>query len=50
MLGSLTANNIMYVFAFGAVMAITLRYSRSLWAPIITHSLNDCLSYVIFHI
>ena len=50
MLGSPTANNIMYVFAFGVVMAIILRYSRSLWAPIITHSLNDCLSYVIFHI
>jgi len=50
MLGSLTAHNVMYVFAFGAVMAIVLRYTRSLWAPIITHSLNDCLSFVIFHI
>ena len=50
MLGSLTADNVMYVFAFGAVMAIVLRYTRSLWAPIITHSLNDCLSFVIFHI
>lgn len=50
MLGSLTAHNVMYVFAFGVVMSIILRYSRSLWAPIITHSLNDCLSYVIFHI
>jgi len=50
MLGSLTAHNLMRVFAFGAVMAIVLRYSRSLWAPIITHSLNDWLSFVIFHI
>ena len=50
MLGSLTAHNVLYVFAFGVVMAIILRYSRSLWAPIITHSLNDCLSFVIFHI
>ena len=50
MLGSLTAHNVMYVFAFGAVMAIVLRYTRSLWAPIITHSLNDCLSFVILHI
>jgi CAAX protease family protein len=50
MLGSLTASNIIYIFVFGAVMAIILKYSKSLWAPIITHSLNDCLSYVIFHI
>jgi uncharacterized protein len=50
MFGSLTAYNIIYIFAFGAVMAIILRYSKSLWAPIISHSLNDCLSNVIFHI
>ena len=50
MLGSLTAYKVFYIFAFGAVMAIIFRYSKSLWAPIITHSLNDCLSNVIFHI
>ena len=50
MLGSLTAYNIVYIFSFGAVMAIILRYSKSLWAPVIFHSLNDCLSNVIFHI
>jgi membrane protease YdiL (CAAX protease family) len=50
LLGSLTAHNIIYTFAFGSVMAIILRYSQSLWAPIISHSLNDCLSNVIFHI
>lgn len=50
MLGSLTADNIVYIFVFGALMAILLRYSKSLWAPIISHSLNDCLSNVIFHI
>jgi len=50
MLGSLTAYNIIFIFAFGAVMAIILRYSQSLWAPIISHSLNDGLSHVIFHI
>jgi CAAX protease family protein len=50
MLGSLTAYRIIYIFAFGSVMAIILRYSKSLWAPIISHSLNDCLSTVIFHI
>ena len=26
------------------------RYSQSLWAPIIAHSLNDGLSNVLFHI
>ena len=50
MLGSLTAYKVFYIFVFGAVMAIIFRYSKSLWAPIITHSLNDCLSNVIFHI
>jgi hypothetical protein len=50
MLGSLTAYNAVYIFVFGAIMAILFRYSRSLWAPIVSHSLNDCLSHVIFHI
>jgi uncharacterized protein len=50
MLGSLTAWNVVYIFIFGAVMAIILRYSKSLWAPIVTHSLNDGLSNVLFHI
>ena len=50
LLGSLTAYNIIYIFAFGSVMAIILRYSKSLWAPIISHSLNDGLSHVMFHI
>lgn len=48
--GSLRAHNVIYICAFGAVMAIIFRYAKSLWAPIITHSLNDCLSNVIFHI
>ena len=50
MLGSLTASKVFYIFVFGAVMAIMFRYSQSLWAPIITHSLNDGLSNVMFHI
>jgi membrane protease YdiL (CAAX protease family) len=50
MLGVLTASKVVYIFAFGSAMAIILRYSKSLWAPIVTHSLNDCLSHVIFHI
>jgi membrane protease YdiL (CAAX protease family) len=31
-------------------MAIILRYSQSLWAPTLAHSLNDGLSNVLFHI
>jgi membrane protease YdiL (CAAX protease family) len=50
MLGTLTAASVAYIFAFGVIMAIILRYSRSLWAPIVAHSLNDGLSNVIFHI
>jgi len=48
-LGSLKAYNIAFIFVFGGAMAIMLKYSKSLWAPIISHSLNDCLSFVIFH-
>ena len=50
MFGSLTAYNIIFIFFFGAAMAILVRYSRSLWAPIVFHSLNDGISHVIFHI
>jgi membrane protease YdiL (CAAX protease family) len=50
MLGLLTADRILFIFAFGVVMAAILRYSQSLWACIISHSLNDGLSFVIFHI
>ena len=50
MLGSLTASRVAYIFAFGVIMAIIFKYSRSLWAPIIAHSLNDGLSSVVFHI
>jgi membrane protease YdiL (CAAX protease family) len=50
MLGSLTVYNIGYIFGFGAIMALILRFTRSLWAPIVFHSLNDGLSHVLFHI
>ncbi len=50
MLGSLTVSRTVYIFAFGSVMAIILRYSQSLWAPIVAHSLNDGFSNVLFHI
>ena len=36
------------VFIIGAVLAIAFRYSGSLWAPILAHSANDFLSFVLF--
>ena len=47
-LHTLNAGAVISIFVFGAVMAVALRYSKSLWAPILTHSANDCLSFVIF--
>ena len=38
------------IFVFGALMAIVLKYSESLWAPIVTHSTNDFLSFVLFRL
>ncbi|HKQ99453.1 MAG TPA: CPBP family intramembrane glutamic endopeptidase [Pyrinomonadaceae bacterium] len=38
------------VFIFGAVMAIIFKYTKSLWSVIVTHSLNDFLSAVIFRL
>ena len=38
------------IFVFGAVMAIAFKYSESLWAPIVTHSTNDFLSFVLFRL
>ena len=37
------------VFVIGFLMAILFRYTRSLWSPIIAHSGNDFISFVIFH-
>ena len=36
------------VFIIGAVLAIAFKYSGSLWAPILAHSANDFLSFVLF--
>jgi membrane protease YdiL (CAAX protease family) len=46
----LRADTALTVFVFGFVMAIAFRYSRSLWAPILTHSANDFLSFVLFRL
>jgi membrane protease YdiL (CAAX protease family) len=49
MLGAFSISNAVFVFVFGALMGIVLRYSKSLWAPIIAHSLNDFISVVLVH-
>jgi membrane protease YdiL (CAAX protease family) len=36
------------VFLLGVVFAWAVSYSGSLWSAIITHSVNDCLTFVIF--
>jgi membrane protease YdiL (CAAX protease family) len=38
------------IFIFGGVMAVALRYSKSLWAPIMAHSTNDCLTVIFFRL
>ena len=38
------------IFIFGIVMAIVFRYADSLWAPIVAHSTNDFLSFVVFRL
>lgn len=47
-LGTLTVFNVAFIFAFGLIMALIFTFSRSLWAPILVHSLNDGLSNVLF--
>ena len=39
-----------FVFVFGILMVLLLRYAKSLWAPIISHSLNDFFSAVVFRL
>jgi membrane protease YdiL (CAAX protease family) len=39
---------VILVFILGAVFAILLHYSKSLWSAIIAHSLNDFISAVLF--
>ncbi|HZM96562.1 MAG TPA: CPBP family intramembrane glutamic endopeptidase [Vicinamibacterales bacterium] len=46
----LTIDRAASIFIFAVVMAIVFRYSRSLWAPIIAHSANDCMSFLLFHV
>ena len=39
-----------FIFVFGILMVVLFRYSKSLWAPIISHSLNDFFSVVLFRV
>jgi membrane protease YdiL (CAAX protease family) len=48
-LGQLRAASMVSVFVLGLVLATAFKYADSLWAPILAHSANDCLSFVIFH-
>ena len=50
LLGTFQASVAASVFTFGLLMAIVFRYSKSLWSVIVAHSLNDFLSFVVFHV
>jgi CAAX protease family protein len=47
-LHALSVEKIITIYVFGFVMGLLLRYSGSLWAPILSHSANDFLSFVVF--
>lgn len=49
-LHSLRAGTAVTIFVFGVVMSVAFRYSNSLWAPIVAHSTNDFLSFVVFRL
>jgi CAAX protease family protein len=46
----LRADTMATIFFFGFVMGIAFRYADSLWTPIIVHSTNDFLSFVLFKV
>lgn len=49
-LHTVTIDRAASIFIFAVVMAVVFRYSGSLWAPIIAHSANDCISFLLFHV
>lgn len=49
-LHALAAPKAASIFVFGVVMAAVFRWSASLWAPIIAHSANDFMSFILFHV
>lgn len=46
----LKTSSVISIFLFGVAMAVIFRYGKSLWGPIVTHSLNDFIAFVIFHV
>ncbi|GCE29775.1 hypothetical protein KDA_52590 [Dictyobacter alpinus] len=50
MLHALTWSNVISIFVLGVIFATIFHFSKTLWSSIITHSLNDFLSAVLFHI
>jgi len=44
----LSLRGVITVFVIGFLMALLLRYSRSLWSSIVAHSANDFISFLIF--
>ena len=46
----LKASSVVSVFIFGLLMAIVFRYGKSLWGPIIAHSTNDFIAFVLFRL
>jgi len=47
-LHTLRADTAATIFVFGVVMSIVFKYADSLWAPAVTHSANDFISFVLF--
>ena len=50
MLHALTWSNVLSIFVLGVMFAVIFYFSKTLWSSIITHSLNDFLSSVLFHL
>ena len=50
LLHTLTWSNVISIFVVGCIFAAIFYYSKSLLSSIITHSLNDFLSAVLFHV
>lgn len=50
MLHTLIWSNVISIFVLGVIFATIFYSSKTLWSSIITHSLNDFLSSVLFHI
>jgi membrane protease YdiL (CAAX protease family) len=46
----LSVSEAISVFLLGIIFAAAFYFSKSLWAAIITHSLNDFLSSILFHL